>query len=272
MIPSASSMLPEMASHDMNLLPELSIVLPCYNEAEGLADLVGRFAETGTNVRFELILVDNGSTDHTQEVLPDLLQRYEFARTVRVEQNQGYGHGILTGLKAARGTVLAWSHADLQTDPADVFRAWRLYRQADRPQRTLVKGRRYGRALKEQVISWGMQCAATVLLRTPLHEINAQPKLFHRDLLEHLEQPPLDLSLDLYVLYAARRCGWKLQSFPVSFPPRPHGVSSWATTWQSKARTILRSLKYMGRLAIARPPRRRPESAALSVVEERSAA
>ena len=105
--------------------PQLSIILPCYNESKGLEALVKRFDQTGRGVDFELILVDNGSTDNTPQVLPYLLARYPFARSARVEFNQGYGHGILTGLRAARADVLAWSHADLQTDPADVFRAWR---------------------------------------------------------------------------------------------------------------------------------------------------
>lgn len=239
----------------MSPRPQLSIVLPCYNESAGLAALVERFAESCGDVSFELILVDNGSTDRTQEVLPGLLAKHPFTRAVRVEVNQGYGHGILTGLQAARAEVLAWSHADLQTDPADVFRAWKLYQESPAPERTLVKGRRYGRGLSERVITWGMQCAATVLLRTPLHEINAQPKLFHRDLLGALEQPPRDLSLDLYVLYAAKCNGWRFRSIPVEFPPRPHGVSSWATSWRSKGRTIGRALRYLVRLAVAPAPR-----------------
>ena len=106
--------------------PQLSIVLPCYNESKGLEVLVKRFDQVGCGVDFELILVDNGSTDNTPHVLPYLLARYPFARSVRVEVNQGYGHGILTGLRAARADVLAWSHADLQTDPADIFRAARV--------------------------------------------------------------------------------------------------------------------------------------------------
>jgi glycosyltransferase involved in cell wall biosynthesis len=237
------------------MTPELSIVLPCYNEAAGLAALVARFHESGRGVPYELILVDNGSRDATPDVLRDLVGRYGFVRTLRVEVNQGYGHGIWTGLQAARGEALAWSHADLQTDPADVFRAWEIYRQSPRPARTLVKGRRRGRALQERVVTWGMQSLATVLLRTPMYEINAQPKLFHRELLGALASPPVDLNFDLYVLYAAKRCGWRVATFPVEFPPRQHGQSSWATSWRSKARTISRSARYIARLARAPRPR-----------------
>jgi glycosyltransferase involved in cell wall biosynthesis len=231
--------------------PQLSVVLPCYNEARGIEAILSRFAEVGRGQDFELILVDNGSQDNTSEVLARVLPRFAFARSVRVEVNQGYGHGIYTGLRAARGQVLAWSHADLQTDPADVFRAWAKYREAGRPERTLVKGRRYGRRLSEKVISLGMQLLSTLVFRTYMHEINAQPKLFHRDLLGHMTRPPIDFNFDLYVLVVAKRHGWRIESIPVRFPPRQYGHSHWAATWRSKIRTIARSVRYMFSLALA---------------------
>ena len=239
----------------MSATPRLSVVLPCYNEARGLEALVQRFAEAGHGVPFELILVDNGSTDDTAAVLARLVERHPFARSVKVPVNQGYGHGILTGLKAAAGETLAWSHADLQTDPADVFRAWDLYRQSADPRRAMVKGRRVGRSFQERIITWGMQTLATILLRTPMYEINAQPKLFHRELLGALSAVPKDWSFDLYVLYAAKRCGWKCSTFPVEFPPRKHGGSNWASSWRSKVRTIARAIRYLVKLAGQPRPR-----------------
>ena len=72
-------------------IPILSVVLPCYNESKGLENILKRFQEVGAGVNFELILVDNGSTDNSPEVLASLLPRYPFARSVRVEKNVGYG-------------------------------------------------------------------------------------------------------------------------------------------------------------------------------------
>ncbi len=87
-----------------------SVVLPCYNEADNLPPLLARYAEAwhAQNLPAELILVDNGSTDHTAEVLARELARPElaFARVVRVPVNRGFGHGTFTGLQAARGEVL----------------------------------------------------------------------------------------------------------------------------------------------------------------------
>ncbi len=231
--------------------PELSIVLPCYNEARGIEAILNRFEEVRGNVDCELILVDNGSKDRTPEVMRTLLPRFPKARSVRVEQNKGYGHGLWYGLCHARGEVLAWSHADLQTDLADVFRAHKVFKTSKKPEKLLVKGHRSGRRLSEKVITWGMQVVATCLLRKWLSEINAQPKLFHRSLLNHLPQAPIDFNFDVYALYQAKKNGWTIQSIPVVFPPRQYGSSNWASTWRSKARTIFRSIKFMSRLAFA---------------------
>ncbi|MDQ2730236.1 MAG: glycosyltransferase family 2 protein, partial [Armatimonadota bacterium] len=108
---------------------QLSVVLPCYNESRGLKAILDSFQKAGRGVDYELILVNNGSTDDTTAVLQTLLPAYPFARTVTIEQNQGYGHGLMTGLQSAIAPVVAWSHADLQTDPADVFRALHLFQQ-----------------------------------------------------------------------------------------------------------------------------------------------
>lgn len=228
--------------------PTLSVVLPCYNESGGIPSLLERFREVGKGHDFELILVNNGSTDRTAEVLANLLPVHPFARAVRVVKNVGYGHGLFTGLRSARGEVLAWSHADLQTDPADVFRALEVYRKDPNPASLLVKGRRHGRRFQERVISRGMEVVSLVLLRSWLTEINAQPKLFHRSLLQHLTNPPTDFNFDVYVLHQARRHGWRFRNLDVVFPPRQYGQSNWAATWRSKVRTIARSTWFMFKL------------------------
>lgn len=235
----------------MPFAPQLSVVLPCYNESRGIESILKRFAEVGAGADFELILVDNGSKDDTPEVLRRLLPNYPFARSVRVEINQGYGHGIYTGLQAARGEVLAWSHADLQTDPADVFQALAVYRKSVHPRKTLVKGVRFGRKLGERIISLGMGLVASTIFRMRLTEINAQPKLFHRSLLAQATNPPIDFNFDVYMLVTAKRAGCQIETISVKFPPRQYGHSNWARTWKSKLRTIWRSAKYMMRLAVA---------------------
>ena len=102
---------------------KLSIVVPCYNEADNIPLILERFDEVIKTDEVEVILVNNGSTDNSAVVLDELLPNYSFARTVFVPVNQGYGYGILQGLNAAEGDYIGWTHADMQTDPADVLKA-----------------------------------------------------------------------------------------------------------------------------------------------------
>ena len=69
----------------------LSVVLPCFNEAKSIPGILDRFSEVIDRNDIEVILVDNGSTDNTQEVLEKLLPAYTFARSVSVSKNKGYG-------------------------------------------------------------------------------------------------------------------------------------------------------------------------------------
>src|SRR3989344_2901291 len=122
--------------------PLLSVVLPCYNEEKNIFTLLERYSRISRKIPMELVLVDNGSTDETEAVLKKYLPKYRFARSVKVKKNVGYGFGIFTGLKAARGEFLAYSHADMQCDPEDVLRGWSLL---SRKKSVFVKGSRKGR-------------------------------------------------------------------------------------------------------------------------------
>ena len=125
---------------------QLSIVVPCYNEEDNIKHVVKHFKSAfETREDIELILIDNGSTDSTGQRIDEEIaaQGCSFARKVHVPVNQGYGYGLLSGLKEAHGSVLAWTHADLQTDPADVLKAFDLYREGlESSPQVLVKGHR----------------------------------------------------------------------------------------------------------------------------------
>lgn len=226
----------------------LSLVIPCYNEAANLPLLVARLRETFLDDRAEVVLVDNGSSDDSPAVLARLLAGQERIRSVRVEVNQGYGYGILTGLRAARGDVLGWTHADMQTDPQDALRGLALYDQAADPARLFVKGRRYGRPAADVAFTVGMSVFETVLMSRCMWDINAQPTLFPRAFFERWREPPHDFALDLYAYYQALRDGLRVQRFAVRFGERAHGSSHWNVNWQAKLRFIKRTVDFSLRL------------------------
>jgi glycosyltransferase involved in cell wall biosynthesis len=221
---------------------KFSLVIPCYNEAANLPLLLGRCKEVTRCPDVEVILVDNGSTDNSPEVLLSLLPEYPGCRSIRVEKNQGYGFGILEGLRAAKGEILGWTHADMQTDPQDALRGLELFEQHGPD--LFVKGRRYGRPLADVFFTVGMSAFETILLGRPMWEINAQPTMFSRAFFEKWHEPPYDFSLDLYAYYQAHRKRLATYRFPVLFGERAHGVSRWNVNWAAKRKFIIRTVSY----------------------------
>jgi len=219
-----------------------SLVIPCYNESACLPLLLEKCQELFVRPDIEVVLVDNGSTDCTAEVLQNILPKYPGCRSIRVEKNQGYGFGIVSGLKAAKGDILGWTHADMQTDPQDALLGLRLFEKYGDD--IFVKGRRYGRPFMDVIFTVGMSIFETLLLARPMWDINAQPTMFSRRFFESWSAPPDDFSLDLFVYYHAQNNDLAVHRFPVKFGIRAHGISHWNINWTAKRKFILRTLDY----------------------------
>jgi glycosyltransferase involved in cell wall biosynthesis len=225
--------------------PLLSLVIPCFNEAAGLPELIRRltvlhFADNG----IEVVLVDNGSSDESKNIIPAAAHQYSFISALRVENNQGYGYGILQGLAVAAGQYLGWTHADMQTDPLDALMAVSILKAHSSPEKLYLKGRRYARTLFDNLFTAGMSVLESSFFRAQLWDINAQPNIFHRSFYDGWINPPHDFSLDLYAYAGARLAGLEVVRFPVLFTPRLHGVSHWNFNWQAKIKFIRRTLAY----------------------------
>ncbi len=104
--------------------PYLSLVIPAYNEQENINVLLERvsaaLAQTGKP--FEVILVDDGSTDDTPRLLAEGISKYPWLRVLRMENNAGQSAAFDAGFRAARGEVVATIDADLQNDPEEIPR------------------------------------------------------------------------------------------------------------------------------------------------------
>lgn len=226
----------------------LSIIVPCYNEADNLKHLLARFHRALFGVRgMEVVLVNNGSNDRSAQVFHRELSEhdYRWARVVNVAANRGYGFGILTGLQKARGEYLGWTHADLQTPPETVVEGFeRMMRQAC-PERCFLRGRRRRRSAFDGIFTAGMSVVASMVLQSKLSDINAQPKIFHRSFLSCLSCPPHDFSLDLYALFRARQSGLTLIEIPVDFGRRVHGVAKGGGTLRGKIRLTAKTLRFL---------------------------
>lgn len=227
----------------------MSVVVPCYNEALNIPLILERFSEVINRKDIEVVLVDNGSTDQTAEILQELLPRYFFARTIRVEVNQGYGYGIVQGLEACKGEFIGWTHADMQTDPRDLIKALEIIEKSEDAKNIYVKGNRKGRPVFDQFFTSGMSLFETIYMGVKLYDINAQPNLFSKEFFESWQNPPKDFALDLYALYMAQRQGLKIERFNVQFPKRQFGESHWNNgSFKAKWKFIKRTLDFSVKL------------------------
>ncbi|CCN47649.1 Glycosyl transferase family 2 [Vibrio nigripulchritudo MADA3029] len=219
-----------------------SLIIPCYNEEKNIPILLERCDFVKERSDLEVILVDNGSTDSSSQVLEELIPRYSGCRSIRVAKNQGYGFGILEGLRSAKGEVIGWTHADLQTDPQDVIEGISLFDKHG--SEIFVKGKRYGRPYADSIFTIGMSFFESILLKKTLWDINAQPTMFSRNLFDTWDDPPHDFSLDLFVYFLAKKNNIPCYRFPVMFGKRANGVSHWNVDWKSKKKFIERTIEF----------------------------
>src|SRR5678816_2033698 len=104
--------------------PYLSLVIPAYNEQENVEALLQRVGSALAQVGkpFEVIIIDDGSSDQTPKLLNDAMARLPWLRVLRLQKNSGQSAAFDAGFKAARGEVVATIDADLQNDPEEIPR------------------------------------------------------------------------------------------------------------------------------------------------------
>jgi glycosyltransferase involved in cell wall biosynthesis len=219
-----------------------SIVIPCYNEEANIPRLLAGFAEALKARDLELILVDNGSSDGTGQLLRRCAPDYPFLRVVSCSPNRGYGGGIMAGLREARGDLTGWAHGDMQYSPADILEAAERMRPF-RAENVFLKGLRKNRTSADAFFTAAMAAFASLTLRIPLRDINAQPTIFSRSLMEDWQDPPADFSLDLYAYAAAIRRGFKLLRREIPLADRKEGASSWNRGPLDRLRLSMRMVK-----------------------------
>ena len=241
---------------------DFSLVIPCYNELDNLRSLFEKCFELFANEsNVEVILVNNGSTDLSKEEFDRLLSDPAFKdpklldhkgnkiRVLTLDPNQGYGGGILAGLRSAEGRFISWTHADLQTDPNDLSKVIKVVKEHNFDPNVFVKGKRYDRPLFDAFFTVGMAIFETLLFRTVLIDINGQPTCFSKEFFELWDNPPTDFSLDLFAFVLAKKKKYQILRVPVYFGQRLHGESHWNLSFRARLKFIKRTMAYSFELA-----------------------
>ena len=154
----------------------LSIIIPFYNEKEGLAEIVRRTGEAcrELDTETEIILVDDGSTDGSAETI----EKGPETCILRHHKNRGYGRAIQTGLEKATGEWVAIIDADGTYRPADLAPLWN---QRDRADMVVAARERKGPTLRRPA-TWFLRVLAGFLTAEKIPDLNSGLRLFRRDL------------------------------------------------------------------------------------------
>ncbi|HEY0009272.1 MAG TPA: glycosyltransferase family 2 protein [Tepidisphaeraceae bacterium] len=125
--------------------PHLSLVIPCYNEQENVPTLLSRVEASLATINrpYEVIIIDDGSTDQTPQMLADAQVTRPWLRVLRMQKNVGQSAGFEAGFSAALGQYIATIDADLQNDPEEVPRL--LAMLEERPDIDMITGWRKDR-------------------------------------------------------------------------------------------------------------------------------
>lgn len=208
--------------------PELSMIVPCYNEQGAirfsLPALVNAFADAG--IGFEIIAVDNGSTDRTGEILEELVAEGLPLTPVRIDDNVGYGNGVLQGIPAARGAWIGWIPADGQVEATDVVKLFEVLRHSDVP--LLGKARRRFRldGIKRKVISIVYNAFVVALFPgIGSIDVNGTPKIMPAEALRRMKLESTAWFLDPELMLKARHLGLRVLEMNVFAQMRSAGVS-----------------------------------------------
>jgi len=204
---------------------DISIVIPLYNEEESLPELVAWIERVCVehNYAHEVIMVDDGSTDNSWEVIKDLSKQYPAVKAIKFQRNYGKSPALYMGFKAAQGNVVITMDADLQDSPDEIPG---LYEMIIRDGYDLVSGWkkvRYDNAVTKNLPSKLYNAVNRRLSGLKLHDMNCGLKSYKRKVIKSIE---VYGEMHRFIPVLAKHAGFKkIGEKVVQHRPRKYGVS-----------------------------------------------
>lgn len=242
----------------MSALPAMpfsvSLVIPMYNEEENIAHALGcavaAFEGAGDIVDYEIIVVDDASTDRSAEIVRRAAEENPRLRLLSHAANRKLGGTLKTGFAAAAKDLVLYMDADLPFDPAEIPRAIRALAvtRAD-----VVAGYRLdrtGEGFRRTLYSYLYNTLIGLLFGWPHRDINFSFKLMRREVLSAIELESEGSLIDAELIVKAKNLGFGIQQIGLDYFPRSRGQST-----LSSPAVILQMLR---ELAVLYPSMRRP--------------
>lgn len=205
--------------------PALSLVIPLYNEAGNILPLVGDCVNVlnGIGRPFEVILVNDGSTDSTSEEIAACAARWPQCRELRMERNSGQALALLAGLKAAAGDFIVTMDGDGQNDPADVPALLRLVETGACDLACGWRADRHDSTLR-RIMSRVANAVRGRFLGDRVHDSGCQLRVMRRKVTGAFY--PMEL-MQSFVPALAKAAGFRLGELPVRHHARSRGESKY---------------------------------------------
>lgn len=246
-----------------------SVVIPCYNEQDNIADAIRRVPDMGK--RTEIIVVNDGSQDETAQRVKDLQEEYPHLKLIDYTPNRGKGHAVREGFAAASEEIVMILDADLTVPPEELPR---FFAPLNQGLCQFVNGTRMVYPMEQQAMRF-LNLLGNKAFSLMMRFITAQEltdtlcgtKAFYRKDLPHMKMG-LDRWGDFDLLFSAARLGNKILEVPVHYKMRRAGVSKMNSLqhglhllracWLGLKEVVFVPSANLRRVPVKTPPRREP--------------
>ena len=220
----------------------ISVFFPCYNEQENVGRTVEKALEVmqKLNADFEVIIVDDGSSDGTGQIADEIAGRDGRVKVVHHEGNLGYGAGLQSGFKAATKELVFYTDGDGQFDINEMPPLLVLMEQYD-----IVSCYRLNRqdSLIRKINGWCWTKLICLMFGLKIRDIDCAFKLYKREIFDKIELSSTGALIDAEILARAARKGYRITQKGVHHYPRTAGEQSGANL-----RVVLRAFKELIKL------------------------
>ena len=204
---------------------DLSIVISLYNEEESLRELVDWIDRSLAphNYDYEIILVDDGSRDHSWDVVTELAAKYPQIRAIGFRRNYGKSAALYCGFEAAQGDIVVTMDADLQDSPEEIPEMMRMIREEGYDLVSGWKKKRYDNVATKNLPSKLYNATARKVTGIKLHDMNCGLKAYRNEVVKNIE---VYGEMHRFIPYLAKQAGFdKIGEKEVHHQKRKYGKS-----------------------------------------------